>query len=245
VGNLVATQSPPFLPYLYFYSTFTDSRGLSRSLRIVPLARLDGNSATVAIDFLKSADFYEDYYYFYDLRAFTSGSLVLTALPPPITFVQVDEFYHPALRHYFMTASAAEKQTSTRASIPGGSGPGIVQGVRGGEQRRRFHQSRVPFLRQATSGPRLPLLLRACARVLRCSLDTHVAHGNGQRVPDRPARHVDRRLSRRNHSGVPNVESTGGLQSPIYTKTSIKAQMLAAGYLAEGYGPDRVVMCAL
>jgi hypothetical protein len=29
------------------------------------------------------------------------------------------------------------------------------------------------------------------------------------------------------------------------TKASIKAQMLAAGYLAEGYGPDGVVMCAL
>jgi hypothetical protein len=29
------------------------------------------------------------------------------------------------------------------------------------------------------------------------------------------------------------------------TSTAIRAQMLAAGYLAEGYGPDGVVMCAV
>jgi hypothetical protein len=29
------------------------------------------------------------------------------------------------------------------------------------------------------------------------------------------------------------------------TSTAIKAQMLAAGYVAEGYGPDAVAMCAL
>ena len=29
------------------------------------------------------------------------------------------------------------------------------------------------------------------------------------------------------------------------TCVAIKAQMLAAGYVAEGYGPDRVAMCAV
>lgn len=29
------------------------------------------------------------------------------------------------------------------------------------------------------------------------------------------------------------------------TSTAIKAQMVAAGYLAEGYGPDDVAMCAV
>jgi hypothetical protein len=29
------------------------------------------------------------------------------------------------------------------------------------------------------------------------------------------------------------------------TKPSIKAEMLAAGYVAEGYGPNGVVMCAV
>ena len=45
-----------------------------------------------------------------DIQVVSTGSLTLTPQPPPVVSVQVDEFYHPGLRHYFITADAAEKQ---------------------------------------------------------------------------------------------------------------------------------------
>jgi hypothetical protein len=246
VGNLVPTQTPPFLPYLYFYSTFADSRGLGRSLRIVPLARLDGNSATVAIDLLKSYDFYEDYYYVYDLREFTSGSLVLTALPPPITMVQVDEFYHPALRHYFITASAAEKQDLDTGVHPGWH--------RTGESFKAYavgssaSGSINPVCRYYGNPPTGPdshfysAQVRECFDVLwifKWLMETDSVFQID--LPDTatgvcPAGTIPvyRLWNQRDDSN-----------HRYATKPSIKAQMLAAGYLAEGYGPDGVVMCAL
>jgi len=44
-------------------------------------------------------------------RSIKTGSLTLTPVPPPVVIAQVDEFYNPALGHYFITADAAEKLT--------------------------------------------------------------------------------------------------------------------------------------
>jgi hypothetical protein len=106
-------------PGLYIYSLSSDPRGLWRSLRIVPLTPLDGSRATVTIDASRSSDYFEDYYYTGESRRIIAGSLVLMTVPPPVTIVQVDEFYHQGLNHYFITASEGEKQLLDNGNHPG------------------------------------------------------------------------------------------------------------------------------
>src|SRR5205823_8386186 len=89
-----------------------------RQLQIALLAALDGSNATVSLDTSSSRE------YFPSLvpprgRSIIAGSLTLTAGPPPIVIVQVDEFYHAGLRHYFITADAAEKQALDTGVHPG------------------------------------------------------------------------------------------------------------------------------
>src|SRR5437762_993403 len=77
-----------------------------RQLQITPLAALDGSDTTVPLNFLSREDFGPGN----QGRWVTAGSLALTRVPPPVVIVQVDEYYNLQLRHYFITASAAEKQ---------------------------------------------------------------------------------------------------------------------------------------
>jgi hypothetical protein len=49
----------------------------------------------------------------------------------------------------------------------------------------------------------------------------------------------------RDRSGLSTVESGDDSNHRYTTSAAIKADMLAAGYIAEGYGPDGVVMCAV
>jgi hypothetical protein len=106
-------------PGLYIYSFTTDPRGLWRSVRIVPLTPLDGSSTTVAIDVSRSSDYFESYYDTHDARRIIAGSLVLMTVSPPVTIVQVDEFHHQGLNHYFITASEAEKRLLDNGNHPG------------------------------------------------------------------------------------------------------------------------------
>jgi hypothetical protein len=140
-GNSAAgpiTRGSGVPPYLVFRSLDMDPRfeGFIRTTRVVwiaPLAPLDGNSATVSIhvSFYTSGELFEDHdFHTIDSRVMTAGSLMLTTLPPPVTNVQVDEFYHPGLRHYFITADPAEKQLLDTGVHPGWERTGeIVQGL--------------------------------------------------------------------------------------------------------------------
>lgn len=233
---------------LYFYSSYTDPFGQRRSLRITPLTPLDGSSVTVPIDVSgsKSYDYYESYYYTSESRPIVAGSLVLTALPPPPTTVQVDEFYQSALRHYFVTADAAEKQAldtgvhpgwqrtgeSFKAYAPGSSASGSINPV------CRFYDSPPA----GTDSHFYSAHLSECFVVL-WTFEWHMEAANVFQI------------------NLPDAK-TGACPSgtvPVYrlwnqrpdsnhrytTSVAIKAQMIASGYLAEGYGPDGVVMCAV
>jgi len=89
-----------------------------RQLQIAPLVALDGRNATVSLD---SSESREDFISLgpTQRRAITAGSLTLMPVPPPVVIVQVDEFYNSALRHYFITASAGEKQDLDTGIHPG------------------------------------------------------------------------------------------------------------------------------
>jgi hypothetical protein len=230
--------------------------GLMRQLQIAPLAALDGSDATVSLDTLSSRE------YFPSLvpprgRSIIAGSLALTAVPPPVVIVQVDEFYHSRLRHYFMTADAAEKQAldtgvhagwertgeSFRAYAKGSRPDGSIDPV------CRYYSP--PFYE--TDFGIFPLGVDShffsadadeCTRVLRdCCGPWDLENDNAFQIdlPDKatgacpggtiPVYRLWNQQTDSNHRYT--------------TRASIKADMLAAGYLAEGYGADGVVMCAV
>ena len=110
-GNSVAYtfQAPYAVPRTLVFSAAMGVPGPYfgvRQLQITPLAALDGSNATVSIMTSVSR---EDFGEGARERWVTAGSLALTPVPPPVVIVQVDEFYNPGLRHYFITASAAER----------------------------------------------------------------------------------------------------------------------------------------
>lgn len=250
-GNSVSNALvPPLTQWFefYFYSYNADPRGLWRSLRIAPLAPLDGGSATVSIDVSRSRsyDYYEDYYYLHESRQIIAGSLVLSALPPPLTTVQVDEFYHSALRHYFVTADPAEKQDLDTGVHPGWQRTGEF--FRAYTSGSRANGSINPVCRYYGNPPAGPDSHFYSAQIGECfdvlwTFKWLVETDNVFQI------------------NLPDT-TTGACPSatvPVYrlwnqradsnhrytTSVAIKAQMIAGGYVAEGYGPDGVVMCAV
>jgi hypothetical protein len=224
-----------------------------RQLQIAPLAALDGSNATVSLGTDESR---ED---FIDIgpterRPIIAGSLVLTPMEPAVVIVQVDEFYNAALRHYFMTANAKEKQDldtgvhpgwvrtgeSFKAYATGSSAGGTINPVC-----RYYSYPDQEFGPPGADSHFYSADAGECLSVFRkyASVYWYFESDNVFQID------------------LPDT-STGACASgtiPVYrlwnrrtdsnhrytTSAAIKAQMLAAGYVAEGYGADGVAMCAV
>ena len=236
-----------------------------RDLNITPLFPFDGHSTTVSINLCHDCPpapypsgrtveyFSDDNHALGSSRKVTAGSFVLTPVPPPVTLVQVDEFYHRALRHYFITADAAEKQLLDTGVHPG------------------WERTGESFKAYATGSPANGSIGPVCRYYGKPErgLDSHFhsAAGKTQDPPECVSVFVKFRSDWLLESdnvfqiGLPDTK-TGACPSqtvPVYrvwnqrddsnhrytTSLAIKAQMIASGYLAEGYGPDGVVMCAV
>ena len=255
--------------YVYSYSPSLAPGFWWRSLVIGALGALDGSSTSVAINVSSDARFgllpasneffendYDGGYPSFKVgqsRKVIAGSLTLTPLPPPVTIVQVDEFYHPGLRHYFITADAAEKQLLDTGVHPGWE--------RTGESFKAYATGSRP------DGSISPVC-RYYGNPLR-GLDSHFYSASGKTGDTLECESVFVAFPSAWLLESDNVfqinlpdTATGACPAgtiPVYrlwnqrtdsghrytTSAAIKAQMLAAGYLAEGYGPDGVVMCAV
>jgi hypothetical protein len=232
-----------------------------RDLDITPVAPLDGRSTTVSIDVCRdcirprpavgfSRDTFSEYYSTGPSRKIIAGSFVLTPAEPPVTIVQVDEFYHKGLRHYFLTADAAEKQLldtglhagwertgeSFKAYATGSNAKGSAVPVcryygkpERGLDSHFYSAYRYDSLECVSVFVKFSLYwLLESDNVFQINLpDTNTGACPSATVP------VYRLWNQRRDS---NHRYT--------TSMAIKAQMIASGYLAEGYGPDGVVMCA-
>jgi hypothetical protein len=222
-----------------------------RFLRIAPATPLDGSSATVALftypDFYKEQS-YENFGDGNGGRTITAGSLTLTPEPPPIVFVQVDEFYNAVMGHYFITASGAEKQ-DLDTSVHSGW-------VRTGESFKAYATG------SSASGSINPVC-RYYGDPLR-GLDSHFHSADGRECLRVFRKYPSDWLLESDNVFQLNLPDTAtgacpGGTIPVYrlwnqrvdsnhrytTSAAIKADMLGAGYLAEGYGPDGVVLCAV
>jgi hypothetical protein len=230
-----------------------------RYLQLTPLAGLDGSNATVSLDTSSSKE------YFPSLvpprgRSIPAGSLTLTAAPPPVVIVQVDEFYDPGLRHYFMTADDAEKQALDTGVHPGW--------VRTGESFKAYATasntggsiSINPVCRYY-----IPPFIDTDFGVVPLGVDSHFFSADAGECTSvfRKWEGVTWELENDNAFQIDLPDKTTGAcpggTIPVYrlwnqradsnhrytTRAAIKTEMLAAGYLAEGYGADGVVMCAV
>jgi hypothetical protein len=259
---------PPGI-YVYSYSPSLLREFYYRSLVIRPLAPLDGTGTTWSIDVSSDApissipagsnEFFENEYDGGNFslrigrsRKVIAGSLMLTPLPPPVTIVQVDEFYHSVLGHYFITADAAEKQLLDTRVLPGWE--------RTGESFKAYATGSMP-------GGFISPVCRYSGNPLG-GLDSHfyAASGYSDALECEsvsvtfPSEWL---LESDNVFQVNLPDTTSGAcpagTIPVYrlwnqradsshrytTSVAIKAEMLAVGYRSEGYGADGVVMCAV
>jgi Repeat of unknown function (DUF5648) len=232
--------------YFYFADFYCDRTVFLgpcwRALWFAPLAPLDGSTATVPID-LSPYESYETFqdpdYNELEWRFITAGTLVLT----PAIVVQVDEFYHAGLRRYFITASEGEKndldtgkhpgwmrtEESFKAYATGSSASGSINPV------CRYYRSNSHFY---SADP------DECLRVFwTFSSGWQLESDNVFQInlPDK--------MTGACPTGTIPVyrlwNPSGDSNHRYTTSPAIKEEMLAAGYLAEGYGPDGVVMCAV
>ena len=256
--------------YVYSYSPSLVPGFWWRSLLIGLLGPLDGSRATIPINVSSGAhatlfpegsnEFFENEYdggnpsfRIGQSRKVIAGSLMLAPLPPPVTIVQVDEFYHAGLRHYFITADAAEKQLLDDGVHPGWQRTGEsfkahAAGSKPGGSTSpvcRYYGDPLQGLDShfyAASGKTEDTLecesvfvtfpsawLLESDNVFQIHLpDTATGTCPGGTIP------VYRLWNQRADSGHRYTTSEG-----------IRDEMLVAGYRAEGYGREGVVMCAV
>jgi len=255
--TFVPGNSWPWHPqpvYLYSYSPSLVPGFWWRSLVITPLVPLDGSSTTVSIDVSRSHDFFEDDFGTVGKsRKFIAGSLILTPLPPPVTIVQVDEFYHPGLRHFFITADDAEKQA-------------LDTGVHFGWL--RTGSSFRAYGKDSNTGGSVNPVCRYYGNPLR-GLDSHFYSASGKTGETLECESVfvtfpsEWLLESDNVFQIHLPDTATGACPPgtipvyrlwnqrvdsnhRYTTSTVNRDFnLAQGYLAEGYGPHGVAMCAL
>jgi len=243
LGNSAAYYTPG---WIYFVSGDAPP-GLYRFLNLWPSSPLDGSNPTVSLDLAKSYEDYEELIV-RGSRGIISGSLVLTALTLPVARVQVDEFYNQALRHYFITADAVEKQDLDTGARPGWA---------------RTGESFNAYTTGSNAGDSINPVCRYYGNSLR-GIDSHFYSADAAECLAVHFKYPsDWQLESDNvfQTNLPDTV-TGACPSgtvPVYrlwnqrrdsnhrytTRAAIKEQMLAIGYFAEGYGPDGVAMCAV
>ena len=168
---------------------------------------------------------------------------VIAFAAPPVVAVPVVEYYNAALDHYFMSSLAADIAALDSGALKGWARTGLAfnafpQAVAGANPVCRF------YLPPANGDSHFYSASPAeCARGAHEVSDVRVRGG----------RRDARGAARRDHGGlssrVPSRCSGSGTIARtriIATRpiASVKAAMLAKGYVAEGYGPDATIMCA-
>jgi hypothetical protein len=226
-----------------------------RQLQITPLTALDGSNATVSLDTSLTKEAIPSLGPT-RVRSLRTGSLTLTLVPTPIVVARVDEFYNPTLRHYFITADDAEKQALDTEVHPGW---------------QRTGESFKAYAKNSSTGVSINPVCRyyspASIETEQGSLagfDSHFFTADAGECVNVFRRYANWVwvLEDDNAFQIALPDKTSGAcpvgTIPVYrlwnqrvdsnhrytTSAAIKAQMLAAGYLAEGYGPGAIAMCA-
>ncbi len=224
---------------------------VERTLILAAPGVLDGSSASVvlaAYDPVSSGYFSAECGgQVYGCRGIASGSLVLVPFPPPVGLVDVIEFYHAGFDHYFMSADPPEINALDTGYFAGWA---------------RTGQQFQAYATGSSAGPTMNPVCRYYG-LPSAGLDSHFYsassvecwevneyYGTEWQIESDNVFQID----------LPNA-TTGacpGGTIPVYrvfnhradanhrytTSTVIRAQMEAAGWIREGYGPNATIMCA-
>jgi hypothetical protein len=231
------------------FRSISDAEDVYRNLYMARFFELDGNTTVVPLRPGRGADTWVSGDDLKMGRSITGGSLVLATSAPELKEVDVDEFYNAQLDHYFITANAVEKQMLDDGVQPGW--------VRTGESFKAY----APDSRAVT--PISPVC-RYYGLPL-AGLNSHFYSADADECVQVFWKYGQSVwLFETDNAFLVNLPDalTGSCPDgtlPVYrllkpgadvnhrylTRATVKEQLLAAGYAAEGYGPDGVAMCAL
>jgi hypothetical protein len=229
---------------------------VTRTVDFVVRTPLDGSSPTVPLDPNSGLRFAVFGIGLPSVK-FTSGSLTLMPVPPPVVIVQVDEFYNAELGHYFITADGEEKRWFDSGVLPGWMRTGesfkaYAEGSNPSSAVNPVCRFYSPPIRQindsefyeGSNSHFLSAEAGECMTVAEIWWFAWLMEGDNKfqiELPDKttgicpvgtiPVYRLSNRLGDGSHRYT--------------TSEAIKAHMLVAGHVAEGYGPDGVVMCAV
>ena len=235
----------------YFKFLANDGTAAARELFLTVAADLDGTPASQSlylVDPVSGVHFsYDRRPAIADDRNVVAGSLVLVPFPPPVGLVDVIEFYHAGFDHYFMSADPPEINALDTGYFTGWT--------------RTGYQFKA-YATGSSAGPTMNPVCRYYG-LPSAGLDSHFYsassvecwevnqfYGTEWQIESDNVFQID----------LPNT-TTGacpGGTVPVYrvfnhrkdanhrymTSTAVRAQMEAAGWIREGYGPNATIMCA-
>ena len=221
-----------------------------RQFRITPTTALDGSPTSVPVDTATALNRGGGIECFdcSPYRFIVSGSINLSLLPPPIAIVPVIEFYHAGFNHYFMTADTVEINALDTHYFTGWERTGY-----------QF----FAYPTGASAGGTINPVCRYYG-LPSAGLDSHFYSASAlECFQVNQFYGAEWQIESDNvfQINLPNT-TTGACPSgtiPIYrvfnnrhdanhrymTSTVVRAQMEAAGWIREGYGPNATIMCAI
>jgi hypothetical protein len=242
-------------PYMRFTGIPGGSYMEQRRLMLVATLPLDGSATTVPVyqvDPVTGANFSEELWRSWvggaaKERNVVAGSLVLVPFPPPVGLVDVIEFHHGAFDHYFISADPVEINALDTGYFTGWA--------------RTGHQFKA-YATGSSAGPTMNPVCRYYG-LPSAGLDSHFYSADAAecfRVNRDFGAEWQIESDNVFQIDLPNA-TTGacpGGTVPVYrvfnhrpdanhrymTSTAIRAQMEAAGWIREGYGPNATIMCA-
>jgi hypothetical protein len=235
---------------IYFYAP-AGSAPAERFLKFRPASKLDGSAASVALLTLEPVS--QGYHSAecggqFGCRGIAAGTLVFVPFPPPVALVDAIEFHHAGFNHYFMSADAVEI-----AKLDTGVFKGWV----------RTGYSFKAYVTGSSAGPTMNPVCRYYG-LPSAGLDSHFYSASAVECYE-----VDKLFGHAWQLESDNVfqidlpnSATGACPAgtiAIYrvfnnkpdvnhrymTSTVVRAQMEAAGWIREGYGPNATIMCAV
>ena len=248
-AGLIA-EGLPGQHFRYIFYANQASGGAERELRLSVAAELDGASPTVALLTFDPGvgGYYSAECCSIPARGINAGSLVLVPFPPPVGLVDVIEFHHAGFDHYFMSADPVEINALDTGYFTGWA--------------RTGYQFKA-YATGSSAGPSQNPVCRYYG-LPSAGLDSHFYsaspvecwevnqfYGTEWQIESDNVFQID----------LPNT-TTGacpGGTVPVYrvfnhrpdanhrytTSAVVRAQMEAAGWIREGYGPDATIMCAV
>ena len=170
----------------------------------------------------------------------------------PVVATLAVEYYHLGLDHYFVSSLAPDIDSLDSGRAAGWARTGEtykVMPIASGTPPTGVFGPVCRFLIPPQRGDShfFSVSVDECNTVLQLFDDRpelrRLRSRDAERVFRRASGRGDGRLPGRPPAALPAMEPAGRFEPSLRRSAAIKAQMVAHGYFAEGYGPDAVAMC--